>query len=149
MKLWLIVSIPLTLTTVPAAATDTRCPGVTIRSDSRGPDAGAKLGIITLRPRFMAHFSDKVQLFIAYHECAHAQGIALGHKSIKADEILADKTAFERAFAEGWMTPDVVTDICKSWGNDPASSTHPSAKRRCTNLRGWFAAAEAKKAAAS
>lgn len=149
MKLRLLVSMTLTLgllSVAAAYAADTRCPGVIIEANPRGPDAAAKMGRMTLRPRFMRRYSEKVQLFITYHECAHATGQALGQRRVKDDEILADKIAFERAFAEGWMDAATVDDVCKSWGRDPETQDHPSARRRCAQLRRWFAAAQAKKA---
>lgn len=149
-ELCLIVSMLLTLgTTVSAWAVDTRCPGVGIEWTQWCPgDAVSMRGQMCLFPPFMQVFSENVQRFIVYHECAHAQGIAMG-KNIKANEVLADKTAFQRGYEEGWIDRGTIEDICKSFGKDPESDTHPSAKKRCANVRAWFKAAEGKKATAS
>jgi hypothetical protein len=141
------MSMLLTLSMLNAWAADTRCPGVAIEWTNWCPgDAISMLGQMCLFPPFMRVFGENVQRFIIYHECAHAQGIAMG-RNIKANEILADRIAFERAYAEGWLDAATVGDVCKSWGKDPETDTHPSAKRRCANLRKWFAAAEGKKVA--
>lgn len=139
-RIFFIVSILLAST--PALAIDTRCPGVQIEADPKGPAAAAIYGHLTLRPSFMDQYSEKVQLFITYHECAHAQGLALGSRRIKDDEIKADHIAFDRAYAEGWIDQRAVDALCESFGTDRESRTHPSAKKRCAQLRGWFAAAE-------
>lgn len=120
------------------AAYDYQCEGVEIEYHNRAPTAAADYGVMVFNPKLMSKFPARVQQFIFYHECAHAQGLAIGTRGrggMKKDEYKADEVAFERAKREGWMNAGVVNQICKALGNDPESWSHPSAKKRCAALR--------------
>lgn len=130
--LCLLASILLTSPVVAAPL----CEGVTIEMNPFGPDAAAGPGRITLNPWFMRRWSKAAQRFIIYHECAHATGDA-GHAYYLSlyDEKKADLRAFQRAYAEGWLTRRTIRAICRSMEDDPASETHPSSKSRCEALK--------------
>jgi len=44
---------------------------------------------------------------------------------------------------QGWLDRGGLAEACRSFGNAPATSTHPSGARRCANLDRCFAAASA------
>jgi len=77
-----------------------------------------------------------VGLFVYYHEC--------GHHHVGASELGADCWAVRRGVREGWLDSAGLQQICTSFGNAPATATHPSGARRCSNLNRCFAAAASK-----
>jgi len=76
-----------------------------------------------------------VRLFVFHHEC--------GHHHVGASEFGADCWAVQRGVRDGWLNRASLAPICTSFGNGPASATHPSGARRCGNLYRCFAAAAA------
>jgi hypothetical protein len=92
---------------------------------------GTKL--LVLNPTLVARQPGTVRLFVFHHEC--------GHHHVGASELSADCWAVRRGVRDGWLDGAGLVQICKSFGNAPASSTHPSAIERCSNLNRCFAEA--------
>jgi hypothetical protein len=49
----------------------------------------------------------------------------------------------KQGVAQGWLDQGGLKQICRSFGNGPATSTHPSGARRCASLDRCFATAMA------
>lgn len=92
-----------------------------------------------INPDMVGRETPDVQTFIYHHECAHAQGHAYSSNPT-ADELKADKLAFERGDREGWMNPRVITEICLSLATEPRTSMGPSGKKRCDQLWAYWKA---------
>ncbi len=104
------------------------CGSARIYQDRSLPNMGVAiptLNRIVLNPDEMSRERKEVRWFIFYHECGHIQG--------HLNEKKADAYAVERASKEGWLTQDVLAQICRSYGpmNAPATSTHPAPRDRC------------------
>jgi hypothetical protein len=90
-------------------------------------------GFIALNPRLLSSYPEIVRLFVFFHEC--------GHHHVGGNELGADCWAVEQGVREGWLDRDGLEQVCRVFGNDPQTSTHPSGKRRCKNLDRCFASA--------
>jgi hypothetical protein len=112
--------------------------------DRNLPNLGlAAPGVLVFNPRELSRWSDTVRLFVYHHEC--------GHQNVGGSELGADCWAVKRGVSDGWLTRDGLGQICRSFGDGPATETHPSGARRCASLNRCFntafAALEKEKAA--
>jgi len=113
-----------------------RCGNVRNVLDPRLPNLGvAAPGLLVLNPGLLNRHSDNVRLFVFHHEC--------GHHHVGGNELKADCWAVTEGVRQGWLDRGGLGEACRSFGNAPATSTHPSAARRCANLDRCFAAASA------
>jgi hypothetical protein len=102
--------------------------------DPRLPNLGvAAPGVLVLNPGLLSRHSETVRLFVFHHEC--------GHHHVGASELKADCWAVSEGVKQGWLDRGGLAEACRSFGNAPATSTHPSGARRCANLDRCFAAA--------
>jgi hypothetical protein len=92
-------------------------------------------GMIALNPGLLSRYPETVRLFVFYHEC--------GHHHVGASELGADCWAVNRGVREGWLDENGLGQVCRTFGNAPETSTHPSGKRRCSNVNRCFASAVA------
>lgn len=100
------------------------------------PNLGlAARGVLVFNPRELNRWSDTVRLFVYHHEC--------GHQKIGGSEFGADCWAVKQGVRDGWLTTDGLAQVCRSFGNGPATSTHPSGASRCASLSRCFATAVA------
>jgi hypothetical protein len=88
-------------------------------------------GVVVLNPYLLNKESDAVRLFVFHHEC--------GHHNVGRSEIGADCWAVKQGVSQGWFDHQAIEQVCGSFGDFPASATHPSGARRCANLRQCFA----------
>jgi hypothetical protein len=117
-------------------ANNVNCGPVRIMLPRRLPDMGvAGPGFIALNPRLLNSYPEIVRLFVFFHEC--------GHHHVGGNELGADCWAVEQGVREGWLDRDGLGQVCRVFGNDPETSTHPSGRRRCKNLDRCFASAVA------
>jgi hypothetical protein len=104
--------------------------------DPHLPNLGlAAPGVVVFNPRLLNRWSDTVRLFVFHHEC--------GHHHVGGDELAADCWAVKEGVRQGWLDRPALTQICRSFGNGPATSTHPSGARRCASLDRCFVSATA------
>jgi hypothetical protein len=61
-----------------------------------------------------------------------------------ASELAADCWAVKQGVRQGWLDRDGLRQVCRSFGNGPATSTHPSSAARCASLDRCFAGAVAR-----
>lgn len=116
-----------------------RCGGARNVLDGRLPSEGAAApGVLIINPRLINRMPQTVRLFVFYHEC--------GHHHVGGSELRADSWAVMRGVAEGWLDRAGLRQVCRSFGNMPATPTHPSARSRCRNLDRTFARALGAKA---
>jgi hypothetical protein len=100
------------------------------------PNLGlAAPGVLVFNPRELNRWSDTVRLFVYHHEC--------GHHKVGGSELGADCWAVSQGVRDGWLGTEGITPICRSFGNGPATSTHPSGASRCANLNRCFTTAVA------
>jgi hypothetical protein len=100
------------------------------------PNLGsAAPGVIVLNPNLLNRVPDAVRLFVFHHEC--------GHHNVGSSETGADCWAVKQGVALGWFDYRALEQVCGSFGDVPASATHPSGARRCASLRQCFANATA------
>ena len=92
-------------------------------------------GVVVFNPYLLNQQSDAVRLFVFHHEC--------GHHYVGGSEIGADCWAVKQGVSKGWLDHQAIEQVCRSFGNDPASATHPSGAKRCASLRQCFAIATA------
>jgi hypothetical protein len=90
-----------------------------------------------MNTQILSQYSPEVRRFVFLHEC--------GHVHIGGNELAADCWGLRQGLKEGSLTEQSLDPICKSWGNAPATDTHPSAKRRCANLVRCFKHVNAQK----
>jgi hypothetical protein len=112
-----------------------RCGKVRNRLDAGLDDLGFAIpdrALIIINPALLSQLPETVRLFVFTHEC--------GHHHVGGSELGADRWAVQRGLREGWLTRDGLKQVCRSFGNAPETSTHPSAARRCSNLERAFAA---------
>jgi hypothetical protein len=96
------------------------------------PNLGsAAPGIVVFNPHLLDRESDAVRLFVFHHEC--------GHHNVGSSETGADCWAVKQGVLQGWFDQQAIEQVCDSFGNGPASATHPSGARRCASLRQCFA----------
>ena len=111
-----------------------RCGPVRIMLPRRLNNLGvAGPGMIALNPLLLSRYPEIVRVFVFAHEC--------GHHHVGASELGADCWAVRRGVREGWLDRDGLGQVCRSVSDEPASSTHPSGRRRCMNLDRCFASA--------
>ncbi len=113
------------------------CPNVRTRFDESLPNLGAAAPderLTILNPLLLGRYSKPVQLFVFHHEC--------GHHRVGASELRADCWAVGEGVRNGWLDRNGLAQVCRSFGNAPASDTHPAARSRCANIDRCFAAAE-------
>jgi len=123
--------------TISMSGRNLRCGNARNVLDRRLPSEGAAApGVLIINPRLINRMPEKVRLFVFYHEC--------GHHRVGASELRADSWAVERGVAEGWLDANGLKQVCRSFGNMPATPTHPSGRARCRNLDRTFARAVAK-----
>ena len=100
------------------------------------PNLGsAAPGVVVLNPHLINREPDAVRLFVFHHEC--------GHHNVGSSETGADCWAAKQGVALGWFDDRAMEQVCGSFGDVPASATHPSGARRCASLRRCFANATA------
>src|SRR5262245_52396767 len=133
---------PITLQadgSVRIAAHTLRCGDVRNVLDRRLQNLGISVPdakLLVINPKLVARQPGPVALFVFHHEC--------GHHHVGASELAADCWAVERGVFDGWLDAAGVAQVCKSFGDGPATATHPSGARRCTNLNRCFAAARSR-----
>lgn len=114
-----------------------RCGKVRNVLDPRLPNLGiAAPGLLVMNPRLLQRQTETVRLFVYHHEC--------GHHHVGGNEMQADCWAVGEGVRQGWLTKAGLPQVCRSFGNMPATPTHPSAARRCANLERCFASASAR-----
>ena len=92
-------------------------------------------GVVVLNPYLLNNQTEVVRLFVFHHEC--------GHHNVGRNEIGADCWAVKQGVLQGWFNNKALEQVCGSFGNSPASATHPSGARRCASLRQCFASVTA------
>jgi hypothetical protein len=104
--------------------------------DRHLPNLGlAAPGVLVFNPRELSEWSDTVRLFVYHHEC--------GHHNVGGSELGADCWATKQGVRDGWLTQEGLNQVCRSFGDGPATSTHPAGARRCANLNRCFSTAVA------
>jgi hypothetical protein len=104
--------------------------------DPHLPNLGlAAPGVLVMNPRLLNRWSVTVRLFVFHHEC--------GHHHVGGSELAADCWAVKQGVRHGWLDRQGLGQVCRSFGNAPETSTHPSAARRCVSLDRCFANATA------
>jgi len=105
--------------------------------DPRLPNLGlAAPGVVVFNPHLLEMEPNIVRLFVFHHEC--------GHHHVGGDELKADCWAVDQGTRDGWLNKTSLATICKSFGNMPATSTHPASRERCAALSRCFVAAAAR-----
>lgn len=123
--------------TISMSGRNLRCGKARNVLDANLPSEGAAApGVLIINPRLINRMPGVVRLFVFHHEC--------GHHNIGASELRADSWAVERGVSEGWLDREGLKQVCRSFGNMPATPTHPSGRSRCRNLDRSFARAVAK-----
>ena len=116
-----------------------RCGRVRNVLDPGSPSLGlAAAGVVVFNPYLLNKESDAVRLFVFHHEC--------GHHNVGSNEIGADCWAVKQGVSQGWFDHKAIEQVCHSFGDAPASATHPSGARRCASLRQCFASVTASRA---
>lgn len=125
--------------TISIAGRNLSCGGARNVLDGGLPSEGAAApGVLIINPRLINRMPPLVRVFVYYHEC--------GHHRVGGSELSADSWAVTRGVAEGWLDRSGLKQVCRSFGNMPATPTHPSARSRCRNLDRTYARALAAKA---
>ena len=115
-----------------------RCGNMRNVLDPGLPNLGlAAPGVVVFNPRQLSRWPDTVRLFVFHHEC--------GHHHVGGNEMAADCWAVKEGVREGWLNRDGLGQVCRSFGNGPATSTHPAGARRCASLDRCFTTAMAAK----
>ena len=113
-----------------------RCGSMRNVLDRRLPGLGlAAPGVVVLNPRLINRQSQTVRLFVFHHEC--------GHHHVGGSETGADCWAAKQGVRQGWLRREGLGDVCRSFGNGPATATHPAGSVRCASLQRCFATAVA------
>lgn len=114
--------------TVKIGSRAARCGQTPIVLDGDIPTEGMAVPgeAIYLNPFLMKRLPTTVRLFIFKHECAH--------EVTGPDELGADCIAAKSGAREGWLKYGDIDAVCASFAG-PATSTHPSGKTRCANIR--------------
>jgi hypothetical protein len=96
------------------------------------PNLGvAAPGVVVFNPHLLSRHSNTVRLFVFHHEC--------GHHHVGKSEIGADCWAVKQGVRQGWLGPQDIKQICRSFGKSAATPTHPSSIARCASLQRCFA----------
>jgi hypothetical protein len=105
--------------------------------DPRLPNLGVAddRGLIVVNPRLLNRWPEAVRLFVYHHEC--------GHLHVGGSELAADCWAVKQGIQQGWLDRGSLRQICRSFGDGPATDTHPSGASRCASLDRCFATAMA------
>ena len=118
------------------AGRNLRCGSARNVVDPYLPNLGlAAPGLLVMNPRLLNRWPATVRLFVFHHEC--------GHHHVGASEVAADCWAVRQGVRQGWLDRTGLNQICRSFGNGPATSTHPSGAARCASLERCFANAVA------
>jgi hypothetical protein len=113
-----------------------RCGSMRNVLDRRLPGLGlAAPGVVVFNPRLINRQSNTVRLFVFYHEC--------GHHHVGGSETGADCWAAKQGVRQGWLKREGLSDVCRSFGNGPATPTHPAGAVRCKSLQQCFTTAVA------
>jgi hypothetical protein len=88
-----------------------------------------------MNPRLLKRWPAIVRLFVFHHEC--------GHHHVGGSELAADCWAVKEGVREGWLDRPGLQQVCRSFGNGPATPTHPAGATRCASLERCFATAVA------
>jgi hypothetical protein len=113
-----------------------RCGGVRNVLDPHLPNLGvAAPGVLVLNPGLLSRQSEIVRLFVFHHEC--------GHHHVGGSELKADCWAVGEGVKGGWLDREGLAQACRSFGDAPATPTHPSGANRCANLDRCFGVAVA------
>ena len=115
-----------------------RCGNARSKLDARLPNLGMSIPdarLLVFNPMLLGRQTGVVRVFVFHHEC--------GHQHVGASETGADCWAVRRGVSDGWLEKKALAQICRSFGNGSASSTHPAAAQRCANLDRCFAVATA------
>lgn len=88
-------------------------------------------GVVVFNPFLLNRQPNSVRLFVFHHEC--------GHHHVGASETGADCWAVKQGVRQGWLDRQGLAQVCRSFGNGPATPTHPSGARRCASLEQCFA----------
>ncbi len=113
-----------------------RCGAARNVLDPALPNLGlAAPGVVVFNPRLLNRQSNTVRLFVFHHEC--------GHHHVGGNEIAADCWAVKQGVRQGWLGQEGLGQICRSFGNLPATPTHPASAARCASLQQCFAGATA------
>ena len=113
-----------------------RCGNARSKLDARLPNLGMSIPdarLLLFNPTLLGRETRVVRVFVFHHEC--------GHQHVGASETGADCWAVRRGVSDGWLKKKELAQICRSFGNTPATSTHPAAAARCANLDRCFAVA--------
>lgn len=121
--------------TVKIGGRSLRCGRTPVVMDSDIPTEGLSVPgeALYLNPLLLKRLPQTVRLFIFEHECAH--------EMTGPDELGADCIAAESGKREGWLKPDDLNAVCRSFSG-PATDTHPSGSTRCANLKRCYGGAE-------
>jgi hypothetical protein len=118
------------------AGRNLRCGNARNVVDPRLPNLGlAAPGVLVMNPRLLNRWPATVRLFVFHHEC--------GHHHVGASELAADCWAVKQGVRQGWLDRAGLRQVCRSFGNGPATATHPSSAARCASLDRCFAGAVA------
>jgi hypothetical protein len=118
--------------TLTVAGRTVRCGNLRNVLDARLPNLGmAAPGVVVLNPVMLQRQPAIVRLFVYHHEC--------GHHHVGGDEVAADCWAARQGARQGWLGKAGIEQVCRSFGNRPATTTHPSGPSRCASLRRCFA----------
>jgi hypothetical protein len=96
-------------------------------------EGGAGDTVLILNPNMLNQQPPTVRFFVFTHEC--------GHITVGDSELDADCFAVNRGVKDRWLDRKGLREVCDSFEGAPETDTHPSAKRRCTNLDRCFAKA--------
>jgi hypothetical protein len=83
--------------------------------------------VIMLNMQALKGLPRQVQWLIYYHEC--------GHILFGPSEQAADCYAIKRARREGWLSDQVLNDICAVFNIAGHGPVHPDPEERCDQLR--------------
>lgn len=149
--LWLLVALDGVMQSTPSVAQQSnaaltiagravRCGNVRSILDPSLPIIGiAAPGLVVLNPRLLERAPQTVRLFVFHHEC--------GHHHVGASEVGADCWAAKQGVQQGWLDRRGIEQVCRSFGNGPATPTHPSGASRCASLQRCIASISATKSA--
>lgn len=115
-----------------------RCGNARSRLDAGLPNLGMSMpdaGLLVFNPALLRRQPRTVRMFVFHHEC--------GHQYVGASELGADCWAVKRGVRDGWLGKSALGQICRSFGNGPATFTHPAGSTRCANLNRCFGVASA------
>ncbi len=89
--------------------------------------AYATAGKIVFNRQKMQRYPSITQRIIFLHECAH--------QYVGLDETQADCWAVRAGKRRGWLTPNGLNTVCRSFYNNPGSSVHLPGPARCEAMK--------------